>query len=150
MAAYLGDTNILLRLVKQDDAAYAVARSAVERLWLGGDQLFYTSQNLAEFWNTCTRTIERNGYGLTVGEADRRARLIENQFTLLDGGRSAHFEWRKLVVEHAVMGVQVHDAWLVATMRVCGIRYILTFNNRDFARYDGIEAISPAAIANIG
>jgi predicted nucleic acid-binding protein len=73
--------------------------------------------------------------------------LIENQFGLLEGGRAAHFEWRRLVVENAVLGVQVHDARLVATMRVHGIRHILTFNGRDFARYDSIEAISPSVLA---
>lgn len=148
MAAYLIDTNILLRFVKRDDADYALVRSAIERLWIAGDDLFYSSQNLSEFWNTCTRPVEKNGYGLTIAETDARARLIENQFSLLEGGRADHFEWRKLVVEHAVLGVQVHDARLVATMRVHGIRHILTFNGLDFARYNGIEAISPSVLAN--
>ncbi len=148
MAVYVIDTNILLRFVKHDDLDYALVRSAIERLWVAGDDLFYTSQNLAEFWNTCTRPVEKNGYGLTIAEADTRARLIEKYFGLLDGGRAAHFEWRRLIVENAVLGVQVHDARLVATMRVHGIRHILTFNGRDFARYNGIEAISPSVLAN--
>lgn len=59
MAAYLIDTNILLRFVKHDDADYAVVRSAIERLWVAGDDLFYTSQNLAEFWNSCTCPVEK-------------------------------------------------------------------------------------------
>jgi len=148
VAAYLIDTNILLRFVKHDDADYAVVRSAIERLWVAGDDLFYTSQNLTEFWNSCTRPVEKNGYGLTVAETDTRARLIENQFSLLEAGRAAHFEWRRLVVEHAVLGVQVHDARLVAAMRVQGIRNILTFNGRDFARYSGIQPVSPTLVAN--
>lgn len=85
---------------------------------------------------------------MTIAEADTRARLIEKYFGLLDGGRAAHFEWRRLVVENAVLGVQVHDARLVATMRVHGIRHILTFNGRDFTRYNGIEAIFPSVLAN--
>ena len=121
MAAYVIDTNIPFRFVKHDDADCALVRSAIERLWVARDDLFYTSQNLAEFWNTCTRPVEKNGYGLTIAEADTRARLIEKYFGLLDGGRAAHFEWRKLVVENAVLGVQVHDARLVAIMRVHGI-----------------------------
>ena len=93
MAAYLIDTNILLRFVRRDDADYALVRSAIERLWIAGDDLFYSSQNLAEFWNTCTRPVEKNGYGLTIAETGTRARLIEIQFSLLEGGRAAHFEW---------------------------------------------------------
>lgn len=59
MAAYLIDTHILLRFVKHDDADYALVRSAIERLWVAGDDLFYTSQNLTEFWNTCTRPVAK-------------------------------------------------------------------------------------------
>jgi predicted nucleic acid-binding protein len=94
------------------------------------------------------RPVDRNGYGLSVAEADRRTRLVENQFNLLDGATAAHFEWRKLVVKYGVLGAQVHDARLAATMRVQGIRYILTFNERDFKRYDAIEPISPETLAS--
>ncbi len=52
MTAYLVDTNVLLRFVKPDDRDYPMLQSAIRRLWLNGDDLCYTSQNLAEFWNT--------------------------------------------------------------------------------------------------
>jgi predicted nucleic acid-binding protein len=54
-------------------------------------------------------------------------------------------EWKRLVVQHAVRGSKVHDAKLVATMNVHGIRQILTFNTGDFARYD-VDAIHPSAL----
>jgi predicted nucleic acid-binding protein len=149
VAGYLVDTNVLLRFVRPDNVDYVIVQAAIERLWIAGDDLFYTSQNLAEFWNACTRPPDRNGYGLAVAEADQRARLVENQFNLLEGGTAAHFEWRRLVVKYGVLGVQVHDARLAATMRVKGIRYIVTFNERDFSRYDGIEPVSPATLASI-
>jgi predicted nucleic acid-binding protein len=49
------------------------------------------------------------------------------------------------VVQHGVGGSKVHDAKLVATMNVHGIRRILTFNTEDFTRYD-IEAIHPLSL----
>jgi len=45
-----------------------------------------------------------------------------------------------------VSGVQVHDARLAAAMRVHGVKRILTFNDRDFARYADMEAIHPRAV----
>ena len=147
MTAYLIDTNVLLRFVKPDDREYEIARHAIQRLWTDGDDLFYTSQNLAEFWNTCTRPVDRNGYGLPIAEVDRRARLIEDQFSLLEDSSAAHQEWRRLLVVHAVRGTQVHDARLVAAMSVHRIPHILTFNGRDFSRYAEIRAISPDSLA---
>jgi predicted nucleic acid-binding protein len=46
------------------------------------------------------------------------------------------------------LGSKVHDAKLVATMKVHGIGRILTFDTEDLARYD-IEAIHPASLLSI-
>jgi len=48
-------------------------------------------------------------------------------------------------VEHSVLGSKVHDARLVAAMKVHGVRKILTFDTGDFTRY-GIEAVHPASL----
>jgi hypothetical protein len=137
------DTNILLRFVKQDDADYALVRSAIERLWVAGDDLFYTSQNLAEFWNTCTRPVEKNGYGLTIAEADTRARLVEKQFGLLDGGRAAHFGWRRLVVENAVWAFRCMMPGLSQRCGFTGFGISSRSTVRDFARYNGHRGYIP-------
>jgi predicted nucleic acid-binding protein len=145
-ARYLADSNILLRLTKPDDQDYPIVRFAVDKLWADGDELCYTSQNLAEFWSVCTRPADRNGFGLSAVETDRRAQLIENQFTFLGDAEEIHREWRRLIVAHAVLGVQVHDARLVAAMHVHSVTHILTLNDRDFSRYPGIVVVHPTEI----
>ena len=140
---YLVDSNVLLRWVKPDDRDYPLVVSAIDAILQSGAVLCYTSQNVAEFWNTCTRPLDRNGYALSTQETDRRARLFEDKLQLLPDSVPVHQEWRKLLVTHNVSGVQVHDARLVAAMRVHGVKRVLTFNDRDFARYSGIEAVHP-------
>ena len=66
---------------------------------------------------------------------------------LLPDTQAVHQEWRKLLVTQHVSGVQVHDARLVAAMRVHAVKRILTFNEKDFARYTEIEAIHPRTLA---
>jgi len=51
-----------------------------------------------------------------------------------------------LLVAYNVVGVQVHDARLVAAMHVHGVKRILTFNDRDFVRYSDIMALHPRTI----
>ena len=143
--ALLLDSNILIRWVRPDDRDYAIVKSALDVLVRQGSTLCYTSQNLAEFWNACTRPVNRNGYGLTPQEADRRARLFEGRLRLLPDNLATHHEWRRLLVSHDVSGVQVHDARLVAAMRVHGVKLILTFNVEDFKRYKDIEAVHPSS-----
>lgn len=75
--------------------------------------------------------------------------FIENTFILLPYENSIFAQWRRLVVQYHVSGVQVHDAHLVAAMLAHEITHILTFNTRDFTRYapDGIVPVDPAALA---
>jgi predicted nucleic acid-binding protein len=107
----------------------------------------FTSQNLAEFWNVCTRPADRNGFGLSIAETNRRAQIIETSFTFLADSSQVHTEWRRLVVTHSVMGVQVHDARLVAAMHVHGISHLLTLDEQDFTRYSGISVVHPRSLA---
>jgi len=70
---YLVDSNVLLRWIKPDDRDYPLVVSAIEIALQRAAVLCYTSQNVGEFWNTCTRPLARNRYGLSPREADRRA-----------------------------------------------------------------------------
>jgi predicted nucleic acid-binding protein len=65
--------------------------------------------------------------------------------TLLPDSPAVYEEWKRLVATHAVRGVKVHDARLVAAMNVHGVRRILTFNTADFSRFE-IEALHPSAV----
>lgn len=143
---YLVDSNILLRWVKPDHSDYPIIKSAIDTVLRRDGVLCYTSQNLAEFWNACTRPVDRNGYGLSPASADYLAKTFEENFRLLPDSAAVHEEWRKILVTHQVSGIKVHDARLVASMRVHGVKRILTFNHRDFARYADIEAISPRTV----
>jgi predicted nucleic acid-binding protein len=144
---FLVDSNVLLRWVKPDDRDYPTILTATDAILRREGVLCYTSQNLAEFWNACTRPVDRNGYGLSPQETDRRARLFEEKLRLLADSVLVHEEWRKLLVTHSVSGAQVHDARLVAAMRVHGVKRILTFDDKDFTRYTDIEAVHPRSVS---
>ena len=142
-ALCLVDSNILIRWVQPGDPVFKLVTASVEQLELSQSVPCYTSQNLGEFWNVLTRPANRNGYGLLPEEADNLARTVEARFLLLHDSLAVHQEWRKMLVDYRVSGVQVHDARLVASMRVHGVKRILTFNTKDFDRVQDIEAVHP-------
>lgn len=144
---YLVDSNVLLRWVKPNHSDYPAIVSATEAILRHDGVLCYTSQNVGEFWNTCTRPVDRNGYGLSPQGTDRLAKFFEEKLRLLPDSLAVHDEWRRLLVTHGVSGVQVHDARLVAAMHVHGVKRILTFNDKDFARYKEMEAVHPRNIS---
>ena len=141
---YLVDTNVLLRLLQRNDPNYSTIRQTVRILIGRGDDLCCAPQNIVEFWNVCTRPVTvRGGFGLTLAETDRRVRLLERIFTILEETPAVYTEWRRLVVDNSVAGVQVHDARIVSIMHVHNITRIFTLNSADFSRYAGIKTISP-------
>jgi predicted nucleic acid-binding protein len=140
---YLVDTNILLRLSKEDDPHYAVVKFATQTLMDSGVHLCYAPQNISEFWNVCTRPAAHNGFGLSIAETDARVSAIEQIMTLLADSEQVYWVWRDLVLRNSVRGVQVHDARLAAAMQVHGISHILTLNQPDFARYANIKVVHP-------
>ena len=145
---YLADTNVLLGFSFPADPRYPIVRTAIRELLANGHQLRTTSQNFAEFWNVSTRPTDRNGFGQTTVEADDLLQDLEMLFPLLTDSPAVYPVWRRLVVKYKVLGVQVHDARLAASMVAHNVAHILTFNVTDFERYkpEGIMAVDPAAV----
>ncbi|BDI34110.1 hypothetical protein CCAX7_61610 [Capsulimonas corticalis] len=141
--AYCLDTNILLRWIEPGTPMCAQARAAVQILRSQGEDLYILPQNIVEFWNGATRPANVNGLGLTPAQADAEVGKIEALFPLLEDTPAVHTEWRKLVANCSVSGVQVHDARIAAAMLTHGVMHLLTFNVRHFNRF-GIVAISPS------
>ncbi|MGG6266525.1 type II toxin-antitoxin system VapC family toxin [Leptolyngbya sp. AN03gr2] len=145
---YLLDTNILLRFTDRTDPLHSLVRSAIRKLRQDGHTLRVCSQNCVEFWNVATRPAARNGFGVTPAEAARLLQLIERLFPVLSDSSDVYHEWCRLAIAFGVSGVQVHDARLVAAMKVHSISQILTLNARDFRRYstEGIVAVAPDTV----
>ena len=141
----LVDTNVLLRRTQPGHPQYGVAVESVRRLLAGGEPVHYTLQNIAEFWNVLTRPVANNGMGVSTATARVEVEKIERAIELLPDSPTMYAEWKRLVVQHRVRGVKVHDARLVAAMNVHGVRRLLTFDAGDFARY-GIGVLTPGSV----
>jgi predicted nucleic acid-binding protein len=146
-AGYLTDSNILLRIGRRGDADHEIVSAAIAVIRKAGSLLYFTQQNVAEFWNVSTRPTEKNGFGLSIADTERAVRSFEKAIILLPDNRDGYDEWRRLVVAHSVSGKQVHDARLVAAMIVHRVTHVLTLNTSDFARYPEITAVHPRALA---
>lgn len=140
------DTNILLRLSIPTHADAQPVSAAVESLQRRQTPLAFTFQNITEFWNVATRPAERNGFGYTVQQVEFMVREIETMFNFLPDSEAVYREWRNVVAAYQVKGVQVHDARLVAAMRVYGIRHLVTLNENDFKRYSGVVIVRPQEV----
>jgi predicted nucleic acid-binding protein len=146
--AHLLDTNLLLRWANLLDPQRPVVLAALRKLRRQGQVLHTTPQNYIEFWSGATRPAAVNGLGLTPARAGRLVQRLRPLFPLLAETPTLFDQWLQVVAAAAVSGRQVHDARLVAVMRVHGVTHILTFNVADFTRYQsiGIVPVHPSAV----
>lgn len=94
-----------------------------------------------------TRPKDKNGLGLAIPEVLVEVEKIESLLMLLPDTPAVYAEWKRIIEDHNVSGVQVHDARSVAPMKTHGVINLLTFDVGDFSRYTGIEVTHPKAIA---
>lgn len=141
---YLADTGVLLRLFDTADPEHDAVLRLLKLIRERGDEVVTTPQNIAEFWNVSTRPASaRGGYAQTVEATDRRVRFLERLGEVLPPSAEDYARWRELVTRHNVAGVAVHDARIAAAMTVAGVEVIISLNDADFERYDGVRAVRP-------
>lgn len=145
----LVDTNILVRSVERNHPLMRAARQSLRSLIQQGHEPCIAPQNIAEFWNVCTRPFEANGLGNSIAATDRLTSRIETFFTVLPDSMEIFRHWRQLVVSHEVKGAKVHDARLVAIMETHGVRHLLTFNAADFKRYANVAVLHPDTVFDL-
>ncbi len=139
----LADSNILTALTKRNSREYPGVRHSLKVLRGQGDKVYLVPQNFIEFWSVATRPVDVNGLGLEPDKAALEIRKFKRYFNFLDDVPSIFAEWEALVKKHKVLGRNVHDARLVATMTAHQITHLLTFNGKDFKRFDEITVIDP-------
>jgi predicted nucleic acid-binding protein len=106
---------------------------------------------IREFWNVSTRpATARDGYGRTVEITVRWVRSFERILQVLPETPANYARWRQIVEQYVVIGVQVHDANLVAVADAYGASAVITLNPGDFARYSTMRVFTPIQTAPSG
>ena len=148
------DTNVLLRLTEPAHASHADAVAALRAVRAAGHVRCVVPQVCYEFWVVATKPIHgggSGGLGLTTARARQDVLAFQTAYTFLADTPAIFPEWLRLVVAHDTKGKPAHDARLVAAMNVHGVGGLLTFNAKDFRRYQpAIRVLDPASVAASG
>src|SRR5438132_3476058 len=118
---YLVDSNILLRWVKPDHNDYPLVVSAIDAILRRNDVLCYTSQNVGEFWNTCTRPLDLTATLFLLKKQTGGQNSSKKSSDCFPTPWPCMKSGGNYFVTYGVSGVQVDDARLAAAMRVHGV-----------------------------
>ena len=141
------DSNILVNSLNVSSPFHPATLTALSKLRKNNNYLIVFPQNLIEFWAVATRPLTSNGLGFEPARAAADIIQIRSLFQLIDETPAIYPEWQRLVTAHNVAGKNVHDARIAAQMNVTGVDTILTFNEKDFSRYQNITALDPQNVS---
>ncbi|MFN0277375.1 MAG: type II toxin-antitoxin system VapC family toxin [Pyrinomonadaceae bacterium] len=141
--SYVADSNILTALSQKKSSQYIYVEQAIAEFRQKKENIVIFPQNLVEFWAVATRPLEANGLNLSIEKTVSEMRRFRRNFTFVNELPDLFFEWEILVQKYQVKGKNVHDARIVAAMMQHGITHLLTFNVKDFNRFDEITVVDP-------
>ncbi len=138
------DTNVLLYASNGDDPLHGRARELIDRLAGGPDLLYLFWPTIMGFLRIATHpTIFPNPVSPEQAMATITA-LLERPTVRTETEGAGFWETYRVTAGEDTRGNHVPDAHLAALMRRNGVAVIYT-RDRDFRRYDGIEARDPFA-----
>lgn len=129
------DTNVLLASTDEGRAEHRRALEILNDWPARGTALYASGQILREYLAVATRSVQKNGLGLSLADALSNVRAFRGRTRLLAEDSKVADRLLTLLDDVAGGGKQVHDANVVATMLVHGIDTVVTANLGDFARF---------------
>lgn len=138
------DTNVLIYALDPTSTLYPACDALLERTKTAGAGLCIAPQNLAEFY-----AIVTNGRRVPTPRTPEEALAVVEQFLerpgleLLPVPTDMVARWIALVRRRPVVGGDLFDVQLVATMLGNGITRIYTCNRDDFAPFAELEVLIP-------
>ena len=143
------DTNVLLRMTDVGHPAQPTAERSLKVLALSESPRIFP-QTLIEFWAVATRSRADNGLALSISDVGSQLNRLKRMFVLLNDTPEVFSAWERIVSRYQVAGKQAHDAHIVAAMSAHKVTHLLTFNDRDFKRFNEITVVNPSSIKMIG
>ena len=136
------DTNVLLIATDESrslhqEAMQLLAGSVTQYL-----SLATSGQVLREYLVVATRPVDVNGLGLSTEVAVANVNEFLDGFNMCDETVEVSSRLRQLALTHNLSGKRLHDANIVATMEVHGIRALVTENAGDFAPFEDVAILS--------
>ena len=134
--------NVWVANIIEDHPFHERARNKLNQLVSDGEILHLSRQIVREVVSVCT--LGRNlSHALSWPELRPHLDAVISQTVLLEDHGGSIRKLIDLAAQHAVLGKQIHDTNIVATMLTHGITRLVTFNPDDFKRFAEIEIIVP-------
>ena len=136
------DTNVLVYAGVASAPRHHDALRMLRELHTAGTEVWVSRQVLREYLAVLSRPQTFTS-ALPIGTLVAAIRDFEISFQVAEDSPTVTNRLLSLLQQVPVAGKQVHDANIVATMQIYGIRRLLTANVADFARFGHLITVVP-------
>ncbi|TAN00121.1 MAG: PIN domain-containing protein [Chitinophagaceae bacterium] len=126
------DTNILIYALNYDSVNY---NSAITFFLNPNYKLFITSKNISEFFGVTSKLKIPYSSSLTFYKE------LKNNLTVLFPSEKSLLILETLIQQYQPKGNQVYDIEIVSIMMANNIKYVATFNQKDFKNIHEIQIL---------
>lgn len=136
------DTNVLIRATIDTAPLHEIARRKLEFYDANGVEIWISRQVLREYLAVLSRPQSYTA-PLAPDVLSEDVQRFQQRFHVADEDVRVTQQLTLLLQQIPSGGRQVHDANIVATMLVYGIRSLVTHNVDDFTRFTGLITVAP-------
>ncbi len=146
--AGLLDANILIYAMDSSAPQHAQSRALLEASRERANTLYLTSQVLCEFYSIVTNP-RRVGVPRSPSDALQAISAVLDLpgIEVLPTPARTIARWMALLERHPVIGADVFDLLLVATMQANNVQRIYTYNTGDFDVFPELTVLAPPVAA---
>jgi predicted nucleic acid-binding protein len=136
------DTNILVYSSLERFSLYEQANRRMSKLLAQKSEIWISRQVLREYLVTMTRPAIVSG-SITLEEVLKNVSIFMAAYQVADETSEVTVRLVSLLQQVSVLGSQIYDANIVATMKAYNISRLLTHNTVDFIRYNAFVTVLP-------
>lgn len=136
------DTNVLIYATDPRSSLHPLATATLQQMGAQGVVLVVSPQVLREYLAVANRSPAAGG-GTPLNDVLANIDSFRTAFRVVADDPAVLDQLVTLIRQIPTAGRRVHDANIVATMLVHGVRRLLTHNIGDFARYAQLITVLP-------
>jgi predicted nucleic acid-binding protein len=136
------DTNILIFAHLSLSPFHRAAITRLQELDSGGAELWISRQILREYLSAMTKPGVLTG-SIPIPSLLSDVRYFTARFRIAEDGPAVTNNLLTLTETIPLLGKQVHDANIIATMQAYDISKLITHNTADFTRFSSLITVFP-------
>ncbi len=136
------DTNVLLESTDIGRACHSQATMIFRDGPSAGVELLISGQVIREYLVVATRSVEKNGLGLSIRDAHENMKRFRQRTSLVAETEQVSELLLRWAMEFRIVGNRLHDLNILATAHQAGINRLLTANLNDFPKMTAVKILS--------